>query len=126
MNEREKLKDEPRLKQIITEKFNVNLDRNKSRKRRVVLARMIYTTIMRDNGHTWREIGESIGRDHSTVMYQYDTFKNWSKMDNNLRAMLIETLSYFRESSPIEALELRVTRLEIQIKSLTLALSQRE
>ena len=91
MNLRKSEKEaEKKLKAIISNKLSINLDKNKSRKEDAVLARMIYTTILRDDGFTWPSIAFSINRNHSTTIYQYRTLKNLMTYDRRIHRMYIE------------------------------------
>lgn len=91
MNLRKSEKEaEKKLKQIINARLFINLDKNKSRKEDAVLARMIYTTILRDDGFTWPSIAFSINRNHSTIIYQYRTLKDRMSYDRKVQRMFIE------------------------------------
>jgi hypothetical protein len=75
---------EIQLKSIIKNRLRVDIDKAKRKTRPNVTAKMIYTVLLRDDGYTWQSIATSIGRDHSTIMYQYKTLKNLIKFDKKL------------------------------------------
>ena len=75
---------EIQLKSIIKNRLRIDIDKSKKKTRPNVTAKMIYTVLLRDDGYTWQSIATSIGRDHSTIMYQYKTLKNLIKFDKKL------------------------------------------
>lgn len=91
MNLRKSEKEaEKKLKSIINSRLLINLDKNRSRKEDAVLARMIYTKVLRDDGFTWPAIAFSINRNHSTIIYQYRTLVNRMKYEKRVERMFIE------------------------------------
>ena len=47
---------------------------------------MIYYKLVRDNTHySLTKIGETVNRDHSTVLYGLRQFKDWVETDKELR-----------------------------------------
>lgn len=56
------------LKKIVNDVFLVDLQL-KDRKRDVVDARKVYSKILRDNGYSYELIGETIGKDHATIIH---------------------------------------------------------
>jgi hypothetical protein len=56
------------LKRIINDIFLVDIH-SKDRKRGVVDARKVYSKILRDNGYSYELIGETIDKDHATIIH---------------------------------------------------------
>jgi len=56
------------LKKIVNNVFLVDLQAT-SRKRDMVDARKVYSKILRDNGYSYEFIGETIGKDHATIIH---------------------------------------------------------
>jgi hypothetical protein len=56
------------LKRIVNDIFLVDLE-VKNRKRNVVDARKVYSKILRDNGYSYDLIGETLGKDHATIIH---------------------------------------------------------
>ena len=56
------------LKRIVNDIFLTDLD-DKSRIRKNVDARKAYSKILRDIGFSFKYIGETIGKDHSSIVY---------------------------------------------------------
>jgi hypothetical protein len=55
------------LREIVNEVFGVDI-MDKSRKRNIVDARMVYAKILRDAGYSLTDIGGSIGKHHTTII----------------------------------------------------------
>jgi hypothetical protein len=69
------------LKILINDELSVNIERN-TRERPVVEARAMYFTILKHNTNlTLKTIGETVGRDHATVLYAIRNFPAW--LDQN-------------------------------------------
>ena len=69
------------LKILISDELSVNIERN-TRERPVVEARAMYFTILKHNTNlTLKTIGETVGRDHATVLYAIRNFPAW--LDQN-------------------------------------------
>jgi hypothetical protein len=56
------------LKRIVNDIFLVDIH-SKDRKRGVVDARKVYSKILRDNGYSYELIGETIDKDHATIIH---------------------------------------------------------
>lgn len=56
------------LIKIVNEVFLVDLTLN-NRKRETVDARKVYSKILRDKGHGYKFIGETINKDHATIIH---------------------------------------------------------
>jgi hypothetical protein len=76
------------LKSVINEIFLIDVDED-SRRRDVVDARRIYSKILRDEGCSFNSIGDSIGRDHATIMHYTKSIDSILTYDKNLRERYI-------------------------------------
>lgn len=86
---------EIQLKLIIKNKLSIDIDKAKKKLRDNVLAKMIYSKILRDDGYTWKSIANSISRDHSTVMYQYRVLTDLMKFDKKIERKYLEVRNDF-------------------------------
>jgi hypothetical protein len=69
------------LKVLINDELSVNIETN-TRQRPIVEARAMYFTILKHNTNlTLKTIGETVGRDHATVLYAIRNFPAW--LDQN-------------------------------------------
>lgn len=85
------------LKEIVSGVFNVDISL-KNRQRNSVDARRIYSKILRERGYTFESIGDSLNRDHATVinyMVSVDTILTY---DKGLRDKYIACKNVFLES----------------------------
>jgi hypothetical protein len=69
------------LKKIINEIFFVDIKDN-TRKRRIVDARRAYSKILRDVGFSYEYIGDSIGKDHATIIHYAKSISDLLKYDS--------------------------------------------
>lgn len=76
------------LKSVVNEIFLIDVDED-SRRRDIVDARRIYSKILRDEGCSFNSIGESIGRDHATIMHYTKSIDSILTYDKNLRERYI-------------------------------------
>jgi len=86
---------EIQLKLIIKNKLSIDIDKAKKKLRDNVLAKMIYSKILRDDSYTWKSIANSISRDHSTVMYQYRVLTDLMKFDKKIERKYLEVRNDF-------------------------------
>ena len=56
------------LKTIVNNVFSTDLD-SESRQREIIDARKVYSKILRDIGYTYQYIGDSIKKDHATIIH---------------------------------------------------------
>lgn len=69
------------LKVLINDELSVNIEKN-TRERPIVEARAMYFTILKHNTNlTLKTIGETVSRDHATVLYSIRNFPAW--LDQN-------------------------------------------
>jgi hypothetical protein len=69
------------LKKIINEIFSIDIDSEK-RKRSVVDGRRVYSKILRDLGYVYEDIGDSLGKDHATVIHYIKTIDSLLNFDS--------------------------------------------
>lgn len=72
------------LKRIVKEIFLIDVD-TQSRKRDVVDARRIYSKILREEGFSFEFIGESVGKDHATIIHYTKSIDTILTHDKALR-----------------------------------------
>jgi hypothetical protein len=76
------------LKKIVNEIFIVDIN-DKSRKRIIVDARRAYCKILRDFGFSYEYIGDTINKDHVTVIHYIKTIKDLLKYDSSFEEKYI-------------------------------------
>jgi hypothetical protein len=69
------------LKNIINLIFFVNID-DPTRKRNIVDARIAYSKILKDAGFSYQHIGDSIKKDHSTIIHYVKSVDGLLRYDN--------------------------------------------
>jgi hypothetical protein len=90
------------LKTIINEIFFVNID-DSSRKRSIVDARRAYSKILRDVGFSYEYIGESVGRDHSTIIHYVKSIENLLEYDSIFeRKFILANKQFLLENEQLE------------------------
>jgi len=88
-------KDSKRLKEIISEVFEVDI-MNTSRLAKVVDSRRVFLKILNELGYTLSAIGKEVNRDHST-MHFYKKNDHLFDYDANLRYKYIQCREAFLE-----------------------------
>ena len=73
------------LKRIIKDVLGINVEKNRSRLREVVNAKMIYASILSNRGYGCSAIGKSLGMNHATILHYNKNFRFYKKTDSNLR-----------------------------------------
>ena len=86
------------LKEIIKEVFLVNIDED-TRRRDVVDARRIYSKILREERFSFELIGESIGKNHATIIHYVRSIDNILEYDKDLREKYIACKGIYLENS---------------------------
>ena len=83
-----------KLKELIKQKTGVDINKV-SRKREIIEARAIYYKILKqiDNKKTLQSIGETVGKDHSTVLYSLNNYDMFEKFNPNLKVLRKQILS---------------------------------
>jgi len=69
-----KTKKATELRSLIEGILGVNVRDDKSRRREVVNARLIYSNILREEGFKCVEVGRFLRKDHTTVLHYWKTF----------------------------------------------------
>ncbi len=69
------------LRTIIHAETGINIGVERSRKKEVVSAKMIYSRIMRDHNHSLTSIGASIHKDHSTITHYLQNMEDYLSTD---------------------------------------------
>lgn len=83
------------LKQIVNDIFFVDID-NKTRKRDLVDARKAYSKILRDAGFSYQHIGDSIGKDHATIIHYIKTIDGLLKYEPVFQKKFLLTKKQFK------------------------------
>jgi hypothetical protein len=71
-----------------------------SRKRPLVDARIIYAKIAREYNHSYKSIGENIGKDHATIIHYMKNFDWLFSSNTEFRETYIYLKEKFREIKP--------------------------
>lgn len=82
------------LKEIINEVFLVDIE-IKSSKREVVDARKVYSKILRDRGYSYESIGNTINKDHSTIIHYIKNIEYLLSYDQILREKYVACKNVF-------------------------------
>jgi hypothetical protein len=86
------------LKEIINEVFLVDID-IKSSKRAVVDARKVYSKILRDSGYNYELIGETINKNHATIIHYVKNIEYLLSYDQILRDKYVACKNIFTVNS---------------------------
>lgn len=113
------------LKALIEGVLGVDVTGDRSRRRHVVDARLIYSKILKDEGLGCSEIARSLRRDHATILHYFRVFEVYTKTD----AVLLDTYKKIKklfetesDSVPVMSgtdLKKEVYSLRNEIKMLT-------
>ena len=82
------------LKRIVNDVFLVDIE-VKNRKRGVVDARKVYSKILRDNGYSYELIGETIEKDHATIIHYVKNIEYLLSYDRTLREKYVACKNVF-------------------------------
>lgn len=94
------------VKRIVEEVTGINL-LEKSRRRFVVEARAIYSTILRDSGYSFPFIAETLGKDHTTIIHYMKLADDLKKTDRQMKRKLYKCRELFiSEKQPVILSEL--------------------
>jgi hypothetical protein len=90
------------VKKSIWDFFKIDIER-RTRKREVVEARYMYYEICRMRRMSLNEIGQSVGKDHATVLHGTKRFKILCEVDVNFRENFesLKTIVDFRSSRKV-------------------------
>jgi hypothetical protein len=116
------------VKKVINEITNQDISK-KLRKRKIVEARGIYFTILRDiYGMPYQAIGDTIGMNHASVLHSCKNFKYWLITNKQLRDYTNEAYNVIKGITTIEdsrdTLTTKLYRAEATIKQLQRSLKQ--
>lgn len=90
------------LKTIINEIFFVNID-DSSRKRAIVDSRRAYSRILRDLGFSYEYIGDSLGRDHATIIHYVKSINDLLEYDSIFeRKFILAKKQFLSENEQLE------------------------
>jgi hypothetical protein len=103
------------LKQIVSEIFDVDI-LDKRRIRNVVDARGVYSKILKDKGFTLVFIGQSLNKDHSTIINCLNNTEFFIEHDNNIKQKYYICLSRFHQALGITELDTLSDLSEYQLK----------
>jgi hypothetical protein len=84
------------LKEIVSGVFNVDISL-KDRRRNSVDARRIYSKVLRERGYTFESIGDSLDRDHATIIHYIGSVDTILAYDKGLRDKYIACKNVFLE-----------------------------
>jgi len=114
------------LKYIVNDVFKLNIMKA-SRTRELVDARLVYSKILRDRGHTFKSIGDSIRKDHTTILHYISTsnfvLKHYSALTEKYvicKEMLAKDSPFFSEQMNDVNLAMKIFNLNTKIDELML------
>lgn len=84
------------LQAIVEKVFDVKIMKQ-TRMRELVDARMVYSKILRDRGYTFKTIGLSLSKDHSTIVHYLSVVDVIFKQDDRLLVKYIQCRDEFLE-----------------------------
>lgn len=103
------------LKQIVSEVFDVDI-MEPSRIRKAVDARGVYSKILNDKGFTLVFIGQTLGKDHSTIINCMNNIEFFIENENNIKQKYYICLSRFHQALGITELDTLSDLSEYQLK----------
>lgn len=106
------------LKLIIDKIFNINVMKN-NRTRNIVDARLIYAKILRDRGHTYKSIGRSLNKDHTTILHYITQIDHLLKHDSRIAERYVICKEVFLKDKPHVSEKLTQTDLIAQLIKLS-------
>lgn len=87
------------IKIIVEGELDINIFGD-SRKRNLVDARIIYAKIARENNHSYKSIGDHIGKDHATIIHYMKNFDWLFNSSTEFRETYIYLKQKFMEIKP--------------------------
>jgi len=82
------------LKKIVNDIFLVDIE-VKNSKRGVVDARKVYSKILRDSGYSYELIGETINKDHATIIHYVKNIEHLLSYDRIIREKYVACKNVF-------------------------------
>jgi hypothetical protein len=101
----------------INEVSGEDILKNKSRKRNVVEAKMVYIKKMRDFGYTYESIASELNMDHATAIYHFKNYNYILRSSNTLR-LLDEKVTEYLMKNNCESIKDKISFLENEISCL--------
>jgi len=102
------------LRRTIEYVLGVNVTLNKSRKRNVVNARVIYSQILKERGYGPTCIAKSLGKNHATVLHYFKSFAWNLEQDEDLKIGYDEVKYEFEQDyDPLYGLNYPLLKKEI-------------
>lgn len=112
------------LKQIVEDVFELSL-MNKKRLMSLVDARMIFSKILRDRGHTFVSIAKFLKKDHTTIMNYMNKVVYLLKQDDRLfenymicKNLFLENRDELIDEIKDKDLHMKIARVNIQLDKL--------
>jgi hypothetical protein len=113
------------LKTILKDVFDVDID-EKSRAAKYVFARAVYVKVLRENGHSLQDIGNSINKNHATIINCEKKFKSIIDYYPHIHAMHLVCRQRYNDwkqtsdtsVSDLNKLEAEVYFLKAKVRSL--------
>lgn len=112
------------LKYIVNDVFKLNIMKA-SRTRELVDARLVYSKILRDRGHTFKSIGDSISKDHTTIVHYISTsnfvLKHYSALTEKYiicKDILAKDSPFFSDQTNTINLAMKIFNLNLKIDEL--------
>jgi len=127
-----KMKIEDRLKELIKEETGVDVNVN-SRKKNVIETRALYFKLLKENNPvlTLENMGETVNKDYSTVIYSLKKYSIYEKYNPNLKQLKKEINSKIYSENIIYTFDNEQLRIELKksinkIESLEIQLQEKE
>ncbi len=93
------------IKEIVEQHYQLKLDTN-TRKREYIEARSIYYKLLRDKTRLpLSHIGETLNKDHATVLHSLRNLKDWLEYDKQIKTdylTILERIDYAISVNPDE------------------------
>lgn len=106
------------LRKIVESVFKINL-LEKCRARHIVYGRRVYSKILYDKGYTLQAIGDTIEKDHATILHYLRNIETDFKHDNVFYMNYNKCLNiYKREVEGINVFEIEAGELVLQLNLL--------
>jgi len=86
------------LKKIVNDVFLVDIE-VKDRKRKIVDARKVYSKILKDSGYSYELIGETINKNHATIIHYIKNIEYLLSYDQILREKYVACKNIFTGKS---------------------------
>ena len=96
--------------------MSVNI-KSKRRTRDIVDAKMIYSKLLREKGFTLKKIGETLGKDHTTIIHYIRAMDNLIETEPNMNNTYAKCRDIFFEGEEREA-QIDPEILKIRMKDL--------